>query len=334
MSNLGFKYQNTMEARNLDFSNKVDDQTIYDLLFDNYELLGKDWIAHQWIWINGVYKAFEDHVKFFIVVSLVEKTLNFYHQVNITKTYDEFYSSKYLTIDKFSITEICEKLNLPKETIRRKVLELEKLGVILRKDKRIIIDRSAFTFVKPIHQIPLTSKYIVRISELLFDKKIYSKKFDSKFVEKILKKNFSLCWRWFYRMQLPVIMGYQKIFKDLCTFHIWGTISMNQVLNYKINSNELIKDYNKFNSNLLSIENLNNASGVSAMSISDMTSIPRATVIRKCKFLIKNDYVVINNKKQFYLSSKNHHKIIPFQKEFFKKKARFLTRVLNLIAIS
>ena len=70
------------------------------------------------------------------------------------------------------------------------------------------------------------------------------------------------------------------------------------------------------------------------MSISDMTKIPRATVIRKCKFLIQNEYVKINAKKQYYLSGKNTEKILPYQKEFFKKKAVFLTRVLNLIAIS
>ncbi len=323
-----------MELNKLDFANKVQDQTIYDLLFNNYELLGKDWIAHQWIWINGVYKAFEDHIKFFIVISLVEKTLNFYHQVNITKNYDDFYSSSFLQIEKFSITELCEKLDLPKETVRRKVLELEKIGVIKRTKKQIIIDRNAFPYVKPIEQIPLTSKYIVKVSELLGNDKMYSKKFDAKFAEKVIKKNFSLCWRWFYRMQIPVMIGYQKIFNDLSTFHIWGTIGMNQAFNYKINFEELGKDYNKFNKILLSNSNDKETSGVSAMSISDMTKIPRATVIRKCKFLMKNNYVQMNEKKQYFLSGKNTEKILPYQKEFFKKKARFLTRILNLIAIS
>ncbi len=323
-----------MEARTLDFSNKVDDQTIYDLLFKNYELLGKDWIAHQWIWINGVYSAFDDHIKFLIIVSLVEKTLNFYHQVNVTKTYDDYYSSNYIQIDKFSITELCEKLDLPKETVRRKVLELEKTGVIKRSKKQIIIDRTAFAYVKPHEQIPLTSKYIVKIADLLIKEKVFTKKIEVKFVEKVIKKNFSLCWRWFYRMQIPVIIGYQKIFEDLSTFHIWGTIGMNQAFNYKIDYNEVIKDYNKFNQVLLSAIEDKGMSGVSAMSISDMTGIPRATVIRKCKFLIKHNFVEMNNKKQYFLSGKNKEKILPYQKEFFKKKARFLTRILNLIAIS
>ena len=80
-----------MEAQKLDFKNKIYEEDVYNILFNNYELLGKHWIAHQWNWINGVYQAFEDHIKYLIIVSLVEKTLNFYHQVNITKSYDEYY---------------------------------------------------------------------------------------------------------------------------------------------------------------------------------------------------------------------------------------------------
>ena len=51
-------------------------------------------------------------------------------------------------------------------------------------------------------------------------------------VESIIKKNFTLCWRWFYRMQIPLVIGYNKFMQDLTTFHIWGTICMNQVLKY------------------------------------------------------------------------------------------------------
>ena len=36
---------------------------------------------------------------------------------NIQYSYDEYYSRSYLQIEKFSITELCEKLDLPKETM-------------------------------------------------------------------------------------------------------------------------------------------------------------------------------------------------------------------------
>ena len=124
-----------MEVKQIDFSKTLTDEQVYNCLVENYEALGTDWVTHQWNWINGVYISFQDHVKFLILASLIEKTLNFYHQVNVTQSYDQYYSKDNLEIDRFSISELCEKLELPKETLRRKVLELEKLGVLKRKKK-------------------------------------------------------------------------------------------------------------------------------------------------------------------------------------------------------
>ena len=56
--------------------------------------------------------------------------------MNIQYSYDQYYSKSYVQIEKFSITELCEKLDLPKETIRRKVIELENDGVITRNKKK------------------------------------------------------------------------------------------------------------------------------------------------------------------------------------------------------
>ena len=322
-----------MTMQQIDFSKVLSDDQVYDSMMANYDQLGKDWIQHQFNWMNNVYISFKDHYKYMIVISLVEKTLLFYDQMNIQLTYDQFYSKSYLQIDKFSITELCEKLQLPKETIRRKVLELEKLGVLKRQKKKIIIDRNAFNFVKPENQIRFTSKYINQVSDILNDDKIYSKKVNQKFIEQVIKKNFSIAWRWFYRMQIPLVMGYHEMFNDLATFHIWGAICMNQAFNYKKenieNSN---RDHFTFNTNV--IKGTGNKNGLSAMSISDMTNIPRATVIRKCKFLIENEFIMLNEKKQYILTSINHTKIIPHQKEFFKDKAKFLRKVLNLLTIS
>ena len=108
--------------------------------------------------------------------------------MNIQQSYEEYYSKSYVQIDKFSITELCEKLDLPKETIRRKVLELEKEGVIKRDKKKIIIDGKAFTFVKPQNQIKLSSKYILLVAEALYRDKHFSKKVDVKLIESLIKK--------------------------------------------------------------------------------------------------------------------------------------------------
>ena len=339
-----------MAIQQIDFSKVLNDDQVYDHMMGNYDQLGKDWINHQWRWMNAVYSAFKDHYKYMIIISLVEKTLQFYDQMNIKLNYEQFYSKNFLQIDKFSITELCEKLQLPKETVRRKVLELEKLGVLRRQKKQIIIDRRSFCFIKPERQMKYTAGYILKISEILIKEKLYSKKLEVKMIENVLKKNFSICWRWFYRMQIPMIIGYHDMFEDLTTFHVWGTVCMNQAFNYSATlskrngSNQTHQymdfqkelftgDYNKFNESIILGEKAS-SNGVSAMSVSDMTGIPRATVIRKCKFLIKNDYLRLNEKKQYILSGFNVRRVLPYQKLIFKNKAKFIRKVLNLLTIS
>ena len=324
-----------MSIQEIDFSKTINDEQVFETIMGNYSNFSKDWIIHQWNWMNNVYWAFKDHYKYMIIISLVEKTLQFYDQMQIDYSYDEYYSKSYLQIEKFSITELCEKLDLPKETVRRKVLELEKKGVISRDKKKIIIDRKAFEFVKPTNQIKFSAKYIHLVSLALNKEKILSKKVDTKSIENLIKKRFSLCWRWFYRMQIPLIIGYHKFMQDLSTFHIWGTICMNQVLNVSKELNPVDKpplDY--FMTNNVLLNNLGSDAGISAMSISDMTQIPRATIIRKCKFLIKNDLIKMNEKKQYVLTTMNFKKILPYQTEAFKYKAKFIRKVLNLLVIS
>ena len=324
-----------MSIQEIDFSKTLNDEQVFETIMGNYSNFSKDWIIHQWNWMNNVYWAFKDHYKYMIIISLVEKTLQFYDQMQIDYSYDEYYSKTYLQIEKFSITELCEKLDLPKETVRRKVLELEKEGVISRDKKKIIIDRKAFEFVKPTNQIKFSAKYIHLVSLALNKEKILSKKIDTKSIENLIKKRFSLCWRWFYRMQIPLIIGYHKFMQDLSTFHIWGTICMNQVLNVSKELNPVDKpplDY--FMTNNVLLNNLGSDAGISAMSISDMTQIPRATIIRKCKFLIKNDLIKMNEKKQYVLTTMNFKKILPYQTEAFRYKAKFIRKVLNLLVIS
>tara|TARA_B100000674_G_scaffold199216_1_gene162567 strand:+ start:33 stop:1010 length:978 start_codon:yes stop_codon:yes gene_type:complete len=325
-----------MNLQEIDFTKTLSDDQVYESIMRNYSILSKDWIFHQWNWMNNVYTSFNDHYKYMIVISLIEKTLTFYDQMNVNYTYEEYYSRSYQQIEKFSITEICEKLDLPKETVRRKVLELEKEGVIRREKKKIIIDRKAFPFIKPENQIKFSSKYIYLVSQALNKDKIFTKKIDQKLIENIIKKKFTMCWRWFYRMQIPLIIGYQKFMQDLTTFHIWGTVCMNQVLNVSkhLERPEDNPPLDHFTTSDILLKNLGSNTGISAMSISDMTSIPRATIIRKGKYLIKNDLLKLNEKKQYILTTTNFKKILPYQTLIFKYKAKFIRKVLNLIVIS
>ena len=89
-------------------------------------------------------------------------------------------------------------------------------------------------------------------------------------------------------MQIPMIIGYHEVFEDVATFHVWGTGAMNQAFNYKSNISEsnihsLTPDYMTFNKGIVTDQENDATTGVSAMSLSDMTIIQLATVIRKSK---------------------------------------------------
>ena len=124
--------------------------------------------------------------------------------------------------------------------------------------------------------------------------------------------------------------------QDLTTFHIWGTVAMNQALNVakQLDTAEDKPSLDYFATSNILIENLGANTGISAMSISEMTKIPRATIIRKCNYLKKKELLKVNEKKQYVLTSTNFKKILPYQTQVFKFKAKFIRKILNLLMIS
>ena len=148
-------------------------------------------------------------------------------------------------------------------------------------------------------------------------------------------------------MQIPMVIGYHEMFEDLTTFHVWGTVCMNQAFNYSKNLTEketfnntahdyisyqrkLFKgDYMKFNEGIIRGDTAR-STGVSAMSLSDMTGIPRATVVRKLKRLIKKNYLSINDKKLYKVTNIIIKKLVPTQKIILNQLSDFSTKVFNL----
>ena len=49
---------------------------------------------------------------------------------------------------------------------------------------------------------------------------------------------------------------------------------------------------------------------------------------------VKNDLIKMNEKKQYVLTTMNFKKILPYQTEAFRYKAKFIRKVLNLLVIS
>ena len=75
--------------------------------------------------------------------------------------------------------------------------------------------------------------------------------------------------------------------------------------------------------------------GVNAMSISEITGIPRPTVVRKLKYLIKNKFFSINKKKLISLNIKENSAIRTDQlrNKNMLSLSNFIFRVFNQIKI-
>ena len=117
-------------------SKQIYKEDIFAVLENNYKTVGPQWTAFQMEWCNSLYATFKDHDKFLIIIYLIKKTLDFYSRNFIKLSFDGFYSQNIVEIEKINIIDISTALNIPKESTRRKVLELEKVGAISRLSKK------------------------------------------------------------------------------------------------------------------------------------------------------------------------------------------------------
>ena len=300
------------------------------VLEKKYSTLGPMWVNQQMEWMNGVYASFKNHDKFLILIFLVKKTLDFYSR-NFTKlSYDEFYSRDIVEIEKFSIAEISEALNIPKESTRRKVIELESVGAIRKIKNKIVIDRSKFHYTKPEASIKRISRFLSMLSEMSKSENVLLNTITSDELELVIKNDFSYVWKIYYELQIPMITSYKKIFGDTETFHIFGICVVNEHLFAK----KISEDYMARDEFLKSIFSANKMQGINAMSISEITGIPRATVIRKLKILVNKNNLTINSKKHYKLANSFTNKIKPLQKDVLIKLANFSAIVFNLATLN
>jgi predicted transcriptional regulator len=318
----------TFKKKIPDVSKEIYKEDLVAVLQDKYAVLGPLWVTNQLEWLNGVYSSFKNHDKFLIIVYLTKKTLDSYSRNFTRLSYEEFYKMETVEIAKFKINEISKALNIPKESARRKVNELESIGVIKRIKKKIIIDRSSFKYSKPKNTIIRISRFLSVVSKICENENIISKKISSENLEKIIKDNFSYIWKIYYEMQLPMMMTYKHIFKDLETFHIYGTCVVNQHLHTQ-NTNQLKMNKNEFIKSTLD----HGMQGINAMSISDITGIPRATVIRKLQRLVLRNVLQIDNKKHYRLTDVFVEQLKVSQSQVFNHLANFSTKIFNFVIL-
>jgi len=307
-----------------DISKQIYKEELLNVLEGKYSTLGPLWVNYQMEWMNGIYSSFKNHDKFLIVIFLLKKTLNFYSRNFVMLSYDQFYQRDTVEIEKFNISEISKELNIPKESARRKINELEDLGIIKKSRKKLILDRSSFVHIRPSNTIKRMARFLTALSKFCERENLMSKEITSGNLEIIIKNNFSYIWKIYYDMQIPMMLNYKKVFKDLETFHIFGTCVVNQHLHSKkLNQNNMGRE------DFFKTITTSKIQGLNAMSISDITGIPRATAIRKLNGLIKKKNLIIDEKKLYRLTSNFARSLTPEQKNVLDQLANFSMKIFN-----
>jgi len=273
------------------FSTEVNSSDISNIINKNYGNVITEFLELQRGWLFRAYSIFKDLDKYLILISLIDKTFKSYSEYLIKYNYDEFYSVNQYELKKFNIVHIANELSISKETARRKLLELEKAGLIIKNKKAVLLQRQGYDLQRPIESITQISRFMSSMSKLLKRNKIVYNEISTNNFEILIRKNFTQCWGYFLSFQIKYLTGFkERFFGDYETLSIWAMIVYNQnlYLNKKISKtdNKIAKE-KYFKMVILLEESL----GLNAMTISDLTGIPRPTVLRKLNKLIKTKWI-------------------------------------------
>ena len=125
-----FKNMNTLPS----ISEHINEKIINKVIEDNFAALAPFYFTLTSNWFVRAYDHYKDIDKFVLIIYLIHQDLIYFRQNGVKINYDTFYKDKPIEINKINISDISKDLGIPKESIRRKVLELEKLKVIKRTD--------------------------------------------------------------------------------------------------------------------------------------------------------------------------------------------------------
>ena len=311
-------------------SSQIDEKIIFKVIDKHFSRLAPHY--YKWInnWLIGAYENYADIDKYIILIYIINKDFIFFRRNGLIVDYETFYKDKSLEVDKINISDISKDLQIPKETVRRKVEELEKADVIKKKGKKIFITRTALTTAQATFTLKNMSTVLCEFNKVLEEEKIVKIVYQSTEISDSIKKNFSFVWYQFYKFIFIFTNRWRKELGDLETFTIGVIVLINAVENKNFKVKEF--DRKKYS---ISIQG-SDERGVNAMSLAEITGIPRSTVIRKLKSLIKKDLLQINEKNLIIVNIRGESFKI-FQRLQYQNiisLSNFISRTFNQLKIT
>jgi len=309
-------------------SEQIDEKKIFKIINKNFSKLLPSYYTVISNWLIRAYNVFGDIDKYLIIVYLINKDLIFFRRNGIILDFESFFNSKTLEIEKINISDISKDLLIPKESVRRKVLELEKEGIVKKTGKKIFLVRDAFSKTRATNTLTEIATILYEFNKILKKEKLVENIYSMNEIKNSMKENFSFCWYQFNKFWFAYLNRWRVELKDLEILAIGMVVLINAVKNKEFSPKKNLLSYKKEIGG-------SDARGVNAMSISEITGIPRPTVVRKIRYLINKKFLHINEKKLITYDAKDSS----FQKqskmvdENMLSLSNFIFRVFNQIKI-
>ena len=283
--------------------NKFEKSLVLESLEQNILSHWDTWGKFQQAWTSRAYRSFKDLDKYVVLIYLIRDnwvTLSGKFQY---QSMDEFYDTEGVSIDKINLIQISNDLHIPKETIRRKVNELQNSNILKRLGKSIIFNRKGIETQKPNDMIELLSVFIEKKSKMMSGKDWFGEHLEKDYIKRFVKKYFTIVWLRFFRMQIPFLIRHRDVFGDLETWVVWGNIALSHQYHLaKAAEKNLITSEITLKSYYSNVAEVKISRGINASSIADISQIPRATVIRKLKWLTKQNCIKKNKNLEFQMT--------------------------------
>ena len=276
---------------------------IEELILDNFTEYQHLFIQFQSNFLSRLYKRYQgvetgNLVLYFAKLAHQDILRQKEYDLNFNISFEKFWENhKLISPTKNPITKIAEDVSVPKETARRKILQLIKQKVLSKKKKNIgwfpneqYKESYNLIIQSEIKELSSLIYYICNQMNLSVSK-------DN--AEKQLKEKFNFYWFHFLNTQLKYFKLWSTQLKDLDIVLIGLQVAAVFTLREK---KKYLSHENIYNNSSV-IKNFENTS-ITATSISEITGIPRATCIRKLKQLIKLKMLAQDDiSKSYYLSS-------------------------------
>jgi len=288
-----------------DLKGSLDKDKVFEVFQRNINEVLKGLYRLQQDWVNRSYLNFNDFDTYLILMYLMNKVYINYSDRFHYMSMEAFYSQEKVGIEKLNLIEISKDLNIPKETVRRKINYLQKHDIIIRTGKTIFLNSKGLEIQKPMATIENMASLLAKISIYLSAEDWFGKALEKEDIKKFITEHFTVSWEYWYRFQIPYLTRHRAFFGDLESWNVWGSIGLVQIRSFleEITNDVSTKPKTYGDFFLMNLKHKAKR-GINASSISDISSIPRATVIRKLKTLEKKKLINRNKKLEYSMGTK------------------------------